>query len=86
MYEKILVPLDGSPFSELALPHAEAIAQHFKGEILLVRICQPVAVPFDLYALGPDVTDSYRQELQTQAEQEGGLFEPYSKEIAPEKH
>ncbi len=70
MYEKILVPLDGSSLSELALPHAEALAQHFRSEILLVRVYQPFVVPFDLYTLGPDVTDSYNQELQTQAEQE----------------
>ena len=70
MYNKILVPLDGSPLSELALPHVEALAQHFRSEVLLVRICQPVAVPFDLYTLGPDVTDSYNQDLQIQAEKE----------------
>jgi nucleotide-binding universal stress UspA family protein len=37
MYHKILIPLDGSRLSELALPHAEALAKQFKSEILLVR-------------------------------------------------
>ena len=29
MYSKILVPLHGSDLSDLALPHAKALVQHF---------------------------------------------------------
>ena len=75
MYHKVLVPLDGSHLSELALPHAEALARQFKSENLLVRVCQPGPVPFDLYTLGPpDVTDDYNQAVQAQAEEEARSY------------
>ena len=38
MYTNILVPLDGSPFSELALPHAAALASKFDCKITLVAV------------------------------------------------
>ena len=38
MVRRILVPLDGSPLAESALPHAAAIAQAFQSEILLLRV------------------------------------------------
>jgi nucleotide-binding universal stress UspA family protein len=37
MYEKILVPLDGSPLAERAIRHAREIARGSRGEILLVQ-------------------------------------------------
>ena len=36
MYNKIIVPLDGSTFAEQALCHAEAIAVHGQTEICLL--------------------------------------------------
>jgi nucleotide-binding universal stress UspA family protein len=68
MYGKIIVPLDGSRLSELALPHAKAIARQFNSEILLVRVCQPTPVPFELYTLGQDVTEDYVNAVHDQAE------------------
>jgi nucleotide-binding universal stress UspA family protein len=38
MYEKVLVPLDGSPLAESVLPHAEEIAAKFGAELVLVRV------------------------------------------------
>jgi nucleotide-binding universal stress UspA family protein len=38
MYNKILVPLDGSEFAEAALPHARALAQCTGAEIILLRV------------------------------------------------
>lgn len=38
MYKKILVPLDGSPLAEAALPHAEALAKSENAEIVLLRV------------------------------------------------
>jgi nucleotide-binding universal stress UspA family protein len=38
MYEKVLVPLDGSPLSESVIPHAEEIAAKFGSELLLLRV------------------------------------------------
>ncbi len=40
MFRHILLPLDGSKFSELALPYALAIANNFDSEITLLRVVQ----------------------------------------------
>ena len=41
MYEKILVSLDGSELSELALPYAENLGMRLGSEITLIHICEP---------------------------------------------
>lgn len=41
MYERILVPLDGSKLAELALPCAEELAAVFNSEVVLIGICEP---------------------------------------------
>jgi nucleotide-binding universal stress UspA family protein len=55
MYGKILVPLDGSALAELALFHAEALAQRFESEILLVKVCPPVSAPIEFYTFGEEI-------------------------------
>ncbi len=47
MYSKILVPLDGSPFSERALEHASELARGTGAEIILIEAVQDslAAVP-----------------------------------------
>src|SRR5437870_4600411 len=42
MYHRILVPLDGSPRAERILPHAEALAQKFGTQLVLVRVVEQV--------------------------------------------
>lgn len=42
MYERILVPLDGSKLAELALLYAEELAQTFGSEVDLVCVCERV--------------------------------------------
>ncbi|HZQ05338.1 MAG TPA: universal stress protein [Anaerolineae bacterium] len=44
MYKKILVPLDGSRFSEAVLPHIHALAKCTGAEVVLLRV-----VPTPLY-------------------------------------
>ncbi|MCA1900319.1 MAG: universal stress protein [Chloroflexi bacterium] len=38
MYKKILVPLDGTPLAEAALPHAQALAKSEGAELVLLRV------------------------------------------------
>ncbi|MBN1316063.1 MAG: universal stress protein [Anaerolineales bacterium] len=45
MYKRILLPLDGSPLAEQALPHAIAIAEHFDSELILLRVLIPLPRP-----------------------------------------
>ena len=42
MYKSILLPLDGSPLAENALPHAIAIAERFQAELVLLRVLIPL--------------------------------------------
>ena len=39
MFERILVPLDGSKAAELALPYAEELAHAFDSEVILLFVC-----------------------------------------------
>ena len=41
MYERVLVPLDGSRVAELALNQAAQLARQFGSELLLVRVVSP---------------------------------------------
>jgi len=41
MWEKILVPLDGSELAELAFPYAEELARAFGSEIILLHVSEP---------------------------------------------
>ena len=41
MYERILVPLDGSELAEGALPYAEGIAKGMRSEVVLITVCAP---------------------------------------------
>jgi nucleotide-binding universal stress UspA family protein len=43
MYKKILLPLDGSPLAEQALPHAISVAEHFQSELILLRVLIPLS-------------------------------------------
>ena len=41
MYERILVPLDGSELAEGALPYAEGVARRLHSEVVLLTACMP---------------------------------------------
>lgn len=45
MYRRILIPLDGSPLAEQALPLAKTIAEHFQSSAILFRAVEPVHEP-----------------------------------------
>jgi len=47
MYERILVPLDGSSAAEIALPYAEEIAAKLGAEIILASVSELTAVETD---------------------------------------
>jgi nucleotide-binding universal stress UspA family protein len=47
MYEKIMVPLDGSSTAEMALPYAEQVSAKFGAETLLVSVVEPAGTEKD---------------------------------------
>lgn len=50
MFTELLVPLDGSPLAEAAIPHAVELARRLRGGLHLVR----VHVPFTMVASPPE--------------------------------
>jgi nucleotide-binding universal stress UspA family protein len=44
-FKKILVPVDGSPFSESTLPYVEELSKKTNREVILLHICEPPIVP-----------------------------------------
>jgi nucleotide-binding universal stress UspA family protein len=44
MFDRILVPLDGSRLAECVLPHAKALAQAFDAQLTLVQVVEGVSV------------------------------------------
>lgn len=60
MYERILVPLDGSSAAEIALPYVEEIAAKLGAEIILVSVSESTAAEAD---------HLYRSYLERVAEQ-----------------
>ena len=47
MYERIMVPLDGSNAAEMVLPYAEEIAAKFNSELALVSVAEPTPAESD---------------------------------------
>ncbi|MFH1488305.1 MAG: universal stress protein [Pseudomonadota bacterium] len=49
MYQKIMVPLDGSELAECVLPHVEAFLNRFQScKVVFVRVVNPIPVSFGL--------------------------------------
>ena len=68
MIQKILVPLDGSKLAEKALPYAEALAQKFEAEVLLVWVLQPsTIVPVDYGSVAVPPIDTMMEEAEQEA-------------------
>lgn len=58
---QVIVPLDGSPLAEKALPMALRLARQYRRSLLLVRALppvQPLATGFETYALTRDAADN----------------------------
>ena len=48
MYQRVMVPLDGSELAECVLPHAAALADGMGvSSVVLVRVIEPYVVPYD---------------------------------------
>jgi nucleotide-binding universal stress UspA family protein len=64
MYEKILVPLDGSSTAEIALPYAEEIAAKLDAEIIVVSVSE--ITTSDISHLYHSYLDRTREQMQRQ--------------------
>jgi nucleotide-binding universal stress UspA family protein len=77
MYQKILIPVDGSEPSDRAVQHGVALAEKFGARVLILNVIQPVSyqVPESflyadqlleqLTAQGLGIVEDYRRKFQT---------------------
>ena len=75
MYERILVPLDGSELAESVLPHVETIARGCSVvEIILLRVCEAPSILAD-YPEGKDRSwDKHVERITTNAQQQCNVY------------
>jgi len=71
MYNKIMVPLDGSELAECVMPHVEAITTGCKiTNVVFARVVNPVQLPASVPARGEfGFSEKERQQLQGQHKQ-----------------
>jgi nucleotide-binding universal stress UspA family protein len=53
MFNRILIPLDGSPLAEQAIPHAELFARIFRSNIILLQVLEPTSYHENPKAVDP---------------------------------
>ncbi|MFC2049908.1 universal stress protein [Chloroflexota bacterium] len=72
-FKKILIPIDGSPFSEASIPYVKELAKETSGEIILLRVSEPPVLPADRSPAIKPSWEEYRDilmaEIQRQAEE-----------------
>ena len=75
MYDKILVPLDGSKLAECVFPHVEKIAKDCEvKEVILLTICESPAIRSDYPASMPKSWEEHVTEVTTYSHQQCSLY------------
>jgi nucleotide-binding universal stress UspA family protein len=65
MYQKIVVPLDGSKLAEEVLEHVRTLAHCMGSEVFLMRVM--AYPPYDYLVTDPELSASLREDLETEA-------------------
>ena len=69
MYQKILVPLDGSELAECVLPHVEVLARGCQAKsVVFIRVVEPIHQPAGDYVMDPDQIKKIESEHKWAAE------------------
>jgi nucleotide-binding universal stress UspA family protein len=63
MFERILVPLDGSSTAENVLPYVSEIASRFGSQVVLARVCEP-ATTIKTRSYLSDATEKMKKQLE----------------------
>ena len=67
-FNRILVPVDGSPFSEATLPYVVELTKRTDREIILLHVCEPPIVPsYGLKPINP-TWKKYRDDIWEEKE------------------
>jgi nucleotide-binding universal stress UspA family protein len=67
MYNKILVPLDGSKRAEAILPHVEYLARCHKAKVVFLQVIEPRPLIVDGVSVGPDLVEYEEHHKTAQA-------------------
>lgn len=93
MFEKILVPLDGSSLAECVLPHLLVFAQAFEADVTLLRVLERPSGAAHTHAIDPlewqlikSEAKAYLQGVATRLEQHGLEASTKIKEGQAEEH
>ncbi len=73
MYNRILVPLDGSAWGEAAIPHAVEIAKKFGSELCFLRVVSPTSTAALVTPAGmadPSMGSAVEAEILAEAQEE----------------
>jgi nucleotide-binding universal stress UspA family protein len=65
-FKKILIPFDGSPFSEASIPYVKELAKETNGEIILLRVSEPPVLSADRSPAIKPSWEEYRNILMTE--------------------
>ena len=69
MYQKILVPLDGSALAECVLPHVEVLVRGCQAKsVVFIRVVEPFHQPTGDYVMDPDQVKKIEAEQKQAAE------------------
>ena len=75
MYNKILVPLDGSRLAECVLEHVKAIAGGcVVREVILFRVCEPLSILADYPADMPDKWENHVKDVEEFNHQQCNIY------------
>jgi nucleotide-binding universal stress UspA family protein len=66
---KVLVPIDFSEYSKMALDYAVQFAKHFKSELILIYVIEPIVYPSD-FGLGQIPINQVDFEIHSRSEEE----------------
>jgi len=68
MYQKILVPLDGSKRAEAILPHVEQLARRYTAKVIFLQVIQPLTTFLESDTASADVYLKALQQQMNEAE------------------
>lgn len=75
MFEKILVPLDGSKLAECVFPYLEKLSKDCQvREVILLRVCEKPEIDADYPARMPKSWEEHVEELNTASGQQCSLY------------
>jgi nucleotide-binding universal stress UspA family protein len=76
MYNKIMVPLDGSDLAECVMPHVEAITTGCKiTKVVFVRVVDPIHLPASVPARGEfGFSEKQRRQMEEQRKQTADAY------------